>query len=321
MHIKNSDISRELRAAGVAIRTVMPYMKESTFRKMNKGCALLKGHGIKGISYEQVMIEGGMGEENLRLCIYGAKEQKEKVPGILRIHGGGYCLGAPEQSIGAIKAFVKEAGCVVVAPDYTLAASAPYPAALNDCYCALKWMKENANTLNIKEDQIFVGGESAGGGLAAALCICARDKKEISVAFQLPLYPMLDDRPTASSADNDAPLWNTRSNEAGWRLYLRELYQREDLSPYAAAGRLTDFTGLPPAFTFIGDIEPFRDEVIHYFKSLKKAGIPAKCYIFHGAFHGFDVIRPGARATKKAYELMIRSLKFAKDNYFKEQPR
>lgn len=147
---------------------------------------------------------------------------------------------------------------------------APYPAALYDCYDALLWMKQKSTELKIRSNQIAVGGESAGGGLAAALTLYARDKKEVNIAFQIPLYPMIDDRnKTASALDNNAPIWNSRTNGWAWKLYLGDYYGK-DVPSYAAAARATDYSGLPPTITFVGELEPFRDEVITYVNHFKE---------------------------------------------------
>lgn len=322
--IKNQDIDRELRSSGKVIRAVLPYMQESTFRKANRLMKVMKGVGARGLDYQQVWIDRGEKSETaekLRACVYQPKEKKDSAPGLLWIHGGGYCLGAPEQEGRIIREFIAASGCTVVSPDYCLATERPYPAALLDCYAALKWMKENAQALHIRDDQLFVGGESAGGGLTAALCIYARDKGEVAVSFQIPLYPMLDDRMlTKSAQNNDAPLWNTKSNEAGWRLYLRDLYQSDHASPYAVPGRLTDFSNLPPAYTFVGDIEPFYDETVQYMEQLKLAGVPADYDIYPGCYHGFDVVRPKSTVAQKAHARLMEHFLYAAAHYRKSQP-
>lgn len=151
---------------------------------------------------------------------------------------------------------------------HTLAAKAPYPAALEDCYLVLKWMKENAQELGINPNQLFVGGDSAGGGLTAAVCLYARDKGEVNIAYQMPLYPMLDDRMiTASSQNNDAPVRNTASNEAAWALYLDGI---EEVPIYAAPSRADNLRNLPPACTYVGTIEPFHDETVDLVNRLRE---------------------------------------------------
>ncbi len=228
--------------------------------------------------------------EDMRICIYRKHDAATtQRPCVLWIHGGGYKGGYPEVEENTIKIFVNELDCVVVSPDYCLSPEAPYPAALHDVYSALKWIKDNAEELNIDTSKIIIGGESAGGGLTAALAIYARDKKEVNVAFQIPLYPMIDDRMMTDSArDNNAPVWDSKSNSDAWKLYLGDLFETPDVPAYAAPARLEDFSGLPPAISFVGTIEPFHDETVEYFRRLNEAGIEASCREFEGCFHGFD---------------------------------
>ena len=140
---------------------------------------------------------------------------------------------------------------------------------MDDCYAALLYLRSHAAALGVRSDQLMVGGESAGGGLCAAVCIRARDEGTVNVAFQMPLYPMLDDRDTETSRDNHGRGWNTRRNHLAWRLYLRGS-DRADLPPYAAPARLTDFSGLPPAYSFVGDGEPFYAETVRYFAAARR---------------------------------------------------
>ena len=165
----------------------------------------------------------------------------------------------------------------------------------------------------------MVGGESAGGGLTTALSLYARDKGEVNIAFQMPLYPMIDDRMiTESARNNNAPVWNSNLNERAWKLYLGELYGK-DVPMYAAAARATDYKNLPPTVTFVGDLEPFRDETIEYVENLKKAGVPVKFEVYKGCYHGFDIACPDADISKKAIKFFIESFKYAVNNYFAAQ--
>ena len=172
--------------------------------------------------------------------------------------------------------------------------------------------------LGIRPDQIMVGGESAGGGLCAAVCIRARDTGAVNVAFQMPLYPMLDDRDTETSRDNHGRVWNTRRNHLAWRLYLRGT-DRAQLSPYAAPARLTDFTGLPPAYSFVGDGEPFYAETVRYFDRLRAAGVPAKLDVYHIDLHAFDMMRPRDAQSIAAAEAFERQFADAQSRYFAPQ--
>jgi len=237
-------------------------------------------------------------------------------PIVLWIHGGGYATGMPEMAYftRAID-LVKYHGAVVVSPDYRLSYKAPYPAALLDCYAALKYVKDNAARLGASRDRIMVGGESAGGGLTAALCMAARDMGEINIAFQMPLYPMLSDIDTPSSKDNHALPWNTFFNHAAWKMYLKDSAP----TPYAAPARQTDYTNLPPCYTFVGRGEPFYCETVAYVNRLKKAGVKAEIDVYPPAMHAFDMLAPHLPVSKKAKLRFNDAFAFAARNYTAKQ--
>ncbi len=225
----------------------------------------------------------------LKLRILQPRDRTGKLPGILWIHGGGYMTGMSAMvysSCGAMLA--RKYGAVVVSPAYRLAWQAPYPAALEDCYAALCYMNDHAGELGI--DRIIVGGESAGGGLAAAVCLCARDRGEVRVDYQLPLYPMLDCEDTPSSRDNHGHGWDTRRNHWGWRHYLGGLYGTDGVPAYASASRERDYRHLPPCYTFVCDGEPFLDETRTFVDNLRRADVPAELDVYPGNIHGFDFL-------------------------------
>ncbi len=256
---------------------------------------------------------------NIPALLLSPRTAPVEATGVLWLHGGGYAVGMKEmvhmsRAVGLVKRF----GVVVLAPGYRLSLQSPYPAAMDDCYAALLYLKEHAAALGVRSDQIMVGGESAGGGLCAAVCIRARDTGAVNVAFQMPLYPMLDDRDTETSHDNHGRVWNTRRNHLAWRLYLRGT-DRAQLSPYAAPARLTDFTGLPPAYSFVGDGEPFYAETVRYFDRLRAAGVPAELDIYHTNMHAFDMMRPRDAQSVAAAEAFERQFADARARYFAPQ--
>lgn len=322
--ITNEMIHPELRRIGMLMRFILPHFRHSTFINSNRLLNMMKGKSAKGIEYKQVYLprpDRETGMEDLRCCVYSPLVKKGDSAGVLWLHGGGYALGNPEMDERFIRDFVQEFGCTVVAPDYRLSTEAPYPAALEDCYTTLFWLAEHTSDLGVRADQLMVGGESAGGGLAAALTIVARDKGEVAIAFQMPLYPMLDDRMiTNSSQNNDAPVWNTKSSEISWRLYLGDLYGKDQVPAYAAPARLKDFQDLPPAFTFVGSIDPFHDETLTYMQQLRAAGVPVKFRVFDGCFHGFDVIANKSTPAQEAKALLMENIAYALSHYFAEQP-
>ena len=264
----------------------------------------LMTHGGKTLSSQKVRIDTEAGKMKAR--VLRPKEAAAPAPGVLWIHGGGYMLGGPfmlDMSCG--KMLADECGAVVVCPDYRLAGEAPYPAALEDCYAALAWMYAHADELGIDRNRIVVGGESAGGGLTAAVCLYARDKGDIPVALQLPLYPMLDCEDTETSAHNHGRVWNTRRNHWGWRHYLGDLYGTDRVSKYASPARETDYSNLPPCYTFVAVGEPFYAETLTYVKNLQAAGVDARVDVYPGDTHAFDMLHP-AKPVSKAARLRVR---------------
>lgn len=244
---------------------------------------------LEGIKAEKIKID--CGDHRITLLVLSPEEKTEDVPGVLWIHGGGYVTGMKEMAyMSRAYDLVKRHKVIVVSPGYRLAPWHPYPAAIDDCYSALLWMKDNVKRLQIRDDQLMVGGESAGGGLCAALCMMARDRRSVNIAYQMPLYPMLDCFDTESSKDNHGRFWNTRKNHLGWRCYLGKGYQ--DVSPYASPSRQTDYADLPPCYTFIGHGEPFYDETLKYVKDLREAGVEAYADVYHTDIHSFDMLYP-----------------------------
>lgn len=253
------------------------------------------------------------------LLIVSPKDGKPDSPGVLWIHGGGYILGMKEMVyMSRAIDLVRRYHVVVVAPGYRMAMQAPYPAALADCYHALLYMKKHARELGIRSDQLMVGGESAGGGLCAAVCMVARDKETVNVAYQMPLYPMLDNHDTASSADNHGKVWNTPKNHFGWKMYLRK-DAHKDVSPYASPARQKNYHNLPPAYTFVGNGEPFYDETLQYIHKLQEAGIEAAVDVYESDMHAFDMLKPDADISKVAISRFNAHFEYALVHYFAPQ--
>ena len=260
------------------------------------------------------------GKRYVQALVVSPKNLIDDAPGILWIHGGGYILGMKEMVyMSRAVDLVKKYGAVVVSPGYRLAFLKPYPAAIEDCYAALLYLKEHSQELHIKRNQIMVGGESAGGGLCAALCMLARDRGEVNVAYQMPLYPMLDNLDTDSSRNNHGKTWNTRRNHLGWKMYLRK-DAKQDVSPYASPARQTDYENLPPAYTFVGDGEPFYCETLAYIDNLKKAGVEAEVDVYGTDVHAFDMLRPELDISIQAASRFNEKFEYAMTHYYAENP-
>ncbi len=254
--------------------------------------------GVKGARVELREIEGPGG--TIRLRILRPEGVEGALPALLWIHGGGLVIGSPAQEDGITGEFVRSLEVVVVAVQYRLAPQHPYPAALDDCAAALRWMQVEALNLGIRPDRIAVGGTSAGGGLAAAVCIRARAQGWPQPVFQLLVYPMLDDRTVdrAELATREVRIWSQESNRFGWDSYLGAARGGAQVPTEAAPAREPDLRGLPPAWIGVGTLDLFLDEDISYATRLRAAGVPCTLVEVSGAYHGFDVVQRTTRVAQ-----------------------
>ena len=253
---------------------------------------MMKGRNIDGLDCSEVYIPSADGKTRIRTRLYKPLNHEGTLPGLLYLHGGGYMTGTPEMAPNEIKRFIEKRPCVVIAPDYRLSVEAPYPAALNDCCDALVWAKENAGDLGVNPDKFIVAGHSAGGGLTAAVTLRMRDTKQVNIAFQMPIYPMIDDQqPHDPARQMYRTTWDSKTNLFGWGLYLRDLHAKgADIPAYAAPARNHDYTDFPPTISFVGTLEPFHMETVAYMAALEAAGIDVRFKAFEGCFHGFEII-------------------------------
>ena len=273
----------------------------------------------KDICVKKIVIPSG--RRKIPALVLSPKKTPVRATGVLWLHGGGYIVGMKEMvHMSRAVDLVKRFDAVVVSPGYRLAPFSPYPAAPEDGYAVLLYLKAHAGELGVRDDQLMVGGESAGGGLCAAVCIKARDTGAVNVAFQMPLYPMLDDRDTESSRDDHGRVWDTRKNHLAWRCYLRG-QEREHLPPYAAPARLTDFAGLPPAYTFVGSGEPFYAETVRYIENLRACGIRAEMDVYPTDMHAFDMMRQDEPMSREAARRFCEHFAYAQAHDFAPQER
>ncbi len=250
-------------------------------------------------------VPGPPGSPDVVIRVHRPKGIGGPLPCVYSIHGGGYVLGSYAGDDLRFDSWCPGQRCVGVSVDYRLAPETPYPGPLEDCYAGLAWVHQHAGELGVDAGRIGIMGASAGGGLAAGLALLARDRKDLPVAFQLLIYPMIDDRQITPSSRLDAPIWNPAANEFGWRSYLGSLYGSDGIPAYAAASRATDLSGLPPGYILVGTIDGFRDEDVDYATRLNQAGVPTELHVYSGAPHGFDNMMmqaPVARRARRAME-------------------
>lgn len=265
------------------------------------------------VTTEIVEIDGKARGDRVRLLIY-RPAGADAAPGvILHFHGGGFILGSPEASDGQIRPLCAKLGCPIVSVAYRLAPEHPYPAALDDGLAALDWTARNLARLGVVGDKLIVSGESAGGGLAAAVTIAARDRGGPRIDFQHLVYPMLDDR---TGDHGDVPphigalIWTGEQNRFGWRSLLGPLFGAETVPPYAAPARNSVFAGLPPMFISVGALDLFLRENADYALRAAQAGVPVEFHVYPGAFHGFRRA-PGTRVAGMAERDSVAALQRA----------
>lgn len=227
---------------------------------------------------------------------------------VVYLHGGGMILGSAELFDRTVAAYVADSGVPMLAVDYRRAPEHPYPTPMEDSYSGLVWIHENAATLGVEAHRIGVMGDSAGGGLAAAVAILARDRG-VSIARQILMYPMLDDRNT-NPDPHLVPFatWTYDNNYTGWRALLGESMGSDDVPPSAAPARLTDFAGLADAFIEVGELDIFRDEAVEYARGLSGAGISAEVHVIPGCPHGFDILTESLPVVRRSRADRVRVL-------------
>ncbi len=256
---------------------------------------------------------GPAGAPGVRVAMHRPMAANGPLPAILHVHGGGYVLGEATLDDIANRTLALTLGCAIFSVDYRLAPETAHPGPVEDCYAALNYVAANAGALRVDAARIGVMGESAGGGLAAALALLARDRGGPGLAFQHLIYPMLDDR-TCVAADphpfTGEFVWGVAQNRYGWAALLGQAPGGADVSPYAAAARATDLSGLPPAFIAVGALDLFLEENLEYARRLTRAGVPVELHVYPGAYHGFQ-LAPGAAVTEAANRDSVAALRRA----------
>jgi acetyl esterase/lipase len=233
---------------------------------------------------------------------------------LVHFHGGAFIGGDLDLSEGAVGRMADVANVVVVDVDYRLAPEHPFPTGFEDCYNALEWVAAQAPELGVDRARLAVGGESAGGALAAAVAIAARDRGGPTVAYQQLLYAVLDDALTTQSVRElvDAPMWDAPNTALMWDHYLGPTASRGEVSRYAAPMRAADtpkgLAGLPPAYILACEADPLRDEEIAYAVALLADGVSVELHLVPGTFHGFDALptQVGKRTTAEYCDALRR---------------
>ena len=248
---------------------------------------------------------GPAGEIAVR--IYSPKKVSQPAAGLIYIHGGGMIMGGLDGEDATCQMMAERLGAVVVSVDYRKAPENPSPAAPEDCYAAASWVFDNAKELSLDASNIGIYGQSAGGGLAIAVALMARDRGGPKFSFLAPIYPMIDDRNTSESSKlvTDVGIWDRAGSIEAWGWYLGG----KAADQYAAPARAEDLSGLPPTYIDVGELDMFRDEDMDFAKRLAEAGVQVEFHLWPGAYHASEIFAPEATLSKTIWETRIRGLR------------
>jgi acetyl esterase/lipase len=277
----------------------IPFLRAAEFIPRPTNEDLARGGAF---TVEERTVPGRVGAPDVGLIICRPTAATGPAPTLYSVHGGGMISGTARDALGDVLELAEQIGAAVVSVEYRLAPETPHPGPVEDCYAGLLWTVENAHALRIDDERIVLIGGSAGGGIAAALALLARDRGGPALAGQLLMCPMLDDRNDTPSAHQMAPLrtWNRSDNEVGWTALLGDARGGPDVPPYAAPARATDLSRLPPTFVDVGSADTFRSEDVDYAERIWQAGGEAELHVWPGGFHGFDGMVPTARISEAA---------------------
>jgi acetyl esterase/lipase len=247
-------------------------------------------------------VPGPAGAPDISLLVSRPVSPSGPTPVLYYTHGGGMMMGDNRSGLIDVMDLAEALGAAVVSVEYRLAPETPHPGPVEDCYAGLRWIAGHGDDLGIDAACIVLIGGSAGGGLAAALALLARDRGGPALAGQLLMCPMLDDRNDTPSAYQMAgqPMWNRAANDVGWTALLGAERGGPEVSRYAAPARATDLAGLPPTFIDVGSTDTFRDEDVAFASRIWQAGGVAELHVWPGGFHGFDGIAPQAALSQAA---------------------
>ena len=220
--------------------------------------------------------------EHVKVRLHRPTGLPDRAPALLWIHGGATIMGTAVHDDKYCRKLSNLTGVAVAAVEHRLAPEHPYPTPLEDCYAALLWL---ARQPWVDPDRVAIGGASAGGHFAAAVAQRAHDRGEVKLAYQMLVYPMLDDRTGSNRDGGKRIMWTETDNQLAWRWYLDGADPKE-----AAPARREDLTGLPPAWIGVGTLDLFHRECVEYARRLREAGVAVHEEIVPGAFHAFDFI-------------------------------
>ncbi|HBX73069.1 MAG TPA: esterase [Halieaceae bacterium] len=260
-----------------------------------------------GMSINDHPVPGENGAPDVTVRVYRPEGVDGALPGLLYLHGGGFVFGNLESEHATCLAISQNLRIVVVSVDYRLSPETAFPGPLDDCYAALTWTRANADTLGIDVKRLGIIGQSAGGCLAAACALRARDENGPALCYQFLSIPVLDDRLDTPSmqAFTDTPIWHRPNAEQSWDYYLGDALRRgaDDVPALAAPARAENLAGLPPACITVMEFDPLRDEALVFGQRLLAAGVSTEIHCYPGTFHGSSMVVDAALSKRGVVDM------------------
>lgn len=270
--------------------------------RISTDISMLAGVPEEVAKVEETLIPGPAGEIPVRIY---TPEGQGPFPALVYYHGGGWVIGNLDVVDVPCRQLANRTGCVVISVDYRLAPEHPFPAPAEDAYAAVEWVAENGDSICVDSSRIAVAGDSAGGNLAAVVCLMAKDKEGPKISYQILFYPVTEHScDTISYHENAEGYFLTKDSMVWfWNHYLQE---ESGEHPYASPLRAKDVSGLPPALVVTAEYDPLRDEGEAYAKKLFDAGVGVTLKRYEGLIHGFvwmsGVLPQGLEAIELAAE-------------------
>jgi acetyl esterase len=255
------------------------------------------------VAREDAAVAGIEGRPDVAVRWYRPVDSDELLPGLVYLHGGAYIMGTLDENDDRLDRLAIELGCAVCSVDWRLAPEHPYPEGLDDAETVWRRLVDEPDACGLDGERLILMGNSAGGGLAAALCLRLRDQGLRQPDLQVLIYPMLDDREATASmralaagGPGHPGLWRIEAQRLSWEAYLSALPAGE-VPPTAAPARAEDLTGVAPAFIGVGDVDSYLDEDLAYAARLSRCGVPVELHVYPGVIHGGFVPRPETPRT------------------------
>jgi acetyl esterase len=258
-----------------------------------------------GLRYHDQVIGDADGDLQVPVRIYRNENAPAPCGALVFFHGGAFVFGDLESEYERCVRFAHQANCVVVSVDYRLSPEHPYPAAVDDGFAALQWLRRNASQLGVDPTRIGVGGASAGGAIAAATVLRARDSDGPWLKAQLLIYPALDNETSSLSIEQfyRAEPWDGERTRKMWSMYLGG--RSQEVPAYASPARAHDLTNFPPTYIMTAECDPLRDEALSFAQRLLEVHTVVEFHHFARTFHGFDVVAPGSRLSELALDEQV----------------